>query len=84
MDNQTQPSEQNEPAVVKFDGPTPGPWRIGPTHKDGSFAIHAEAASVVHCTPFSSSARQAKANATLIAAAPDILAALKMAADTIH
>lgn len=55
---------------------TPGPWRVGPTHKDDSFAIHAQTASVVHCKPFSSSHKSAEANARLIAAAPDLLAAL--------
>jgi hypothetical protein len=46
-------------------------------HKDGSFAIHADKASVVHCTPFLSSHAEAEANARLIAAAPDMLRALR-------
>ena len=32
---------------------------------------------MVHCTPFSSSLKSAEANARLIAAAPDMLAALR-------
>lgn len=56
---------------------TPGPWRIGPKHKDGTFAIHAGKASVVHCTPFGSSNGHAEANARLIAAAPELLEACK-------
>ncbi len=56
---------------------TPGPWRLGPIHTDGSFAIHAEKSSVVHCKPFSSSFKDATANARLIAAAPEMLKVLQ-------
>jgi hypothetical protein len=49
---------------------TKGPWRIGKRHADGSFAIHAQDSSVVHCKPFSSSMKSWGANAHLIAAAP--------------
>lgn len=59
-------------------GHTPGPWRVGPIHKDGSYAIHAETASVVHCTPMASSGKAAKPNAHLIAAAPAMLEALQI------
>lgn len=51
---------------------TPGPWRRGPIHKDGSFAIHATKASVVHCKPFSSSAAVAAANGDMMAGAPEL------------
>ena len=55
---------------------TKGPWRVGPRHKDGSYAIHAGTASVVHMMPFSSGHTKAEANARLIAAAPDLYEAL--------
>lgn len=56
---------------------TPGPWRLGPIHKDGSYAIHAEGCSIVHCKPFSSSHKSWEDNARLLAAAPALAATLK-------
>ena len=48
------------------DEATARPWRVGNTHRDGTYAIHGISESVIHCTPFASSAKRARANASLI------------------
>lgn len=57
---------------------TPGPWRLGPIHSDGSFAIHSNKGSIVHAIPFGSTLQDRDANARLIAAAPEMLEALEL------
>lgn len=63
-------------------GPTPGPWSVGPgnvvksvTDLPGGGRQTRWVAQVVHCTPVVEGEQEA--NARLIAAAPDMLAALK-------
>lgn len=70
--NQTQPSAQNDPAVVKYHGPTPGPWVIFHADADGPNDILP--AGRPGCI-----ARDIERieDAHLIAAAPDMLAALR-------
>lgn len=55
---------------------TPGPWRVGAVCGDVVFAV-ADSAGVASCARLAN----AEANARLIAAAPDLLAALCFLAD---
>lgn len=69
--------------------PTPGPWRVMPSFWNGGssraegpgiFAVEDEATGTVVCdrrTPWPERAAEMEANARLIAAAPDLLAAVE-------
>lgn len=84
LDNTTLPSEQNEPAVVKYQGPADGPWSVydGFIHdsvfRRGRTVVSGERGSshaVAYCDYMWP--ERAEANARLIAAAPDMLAVLQ-------
>lgn len=51
---------------------TPGPWHVGPHYKSD---VESRQGRICECGPFGS--EQAEANARLIAAAPELLDALK-------
>ncbi|MFG1331222.1 hypothetical protein V5F41_08195 [Xanthobacter autotrophicus] len=67
---------------------TPGPWEIGFENCGGGFTITADGVRVAHTARFFASGKkdlrdlsedEAKANGHLIAAAPEMLAALRLA-----
>ncbi len=88
MDNQTLKSEPNDPAVVKYHCPTPGPWGVS---DDVDCVIYDPVTgSGIACTwtngdePYIQNNAERLANARLIAAAPDMLAALLAILDHLH
>lgn len=90
MDNPTLPSEQNEPAVVKHHGPTPGPWRVlvgRPEQLDPDW-IEVVAGDkddpIVICGVGTQGPPEVAADARLIAAAPEMLAALLHAQEAMY
>ncbi len=62
---------------------TPGPWSANGLKNDGGFEISSEGRPFVICTrnPVNHRAGESNANAVLIAAAPDLLAALRQMDD---
>lgn len=84
QENQTQPSAGTEPAVVKYQGPTPGPWEAVPTHYPQENSIQAgnDEIALVYATDGADEPKNfpGAANALLIAAAPSLLAAVKQSA----
>ncbi len=68
MENPTQSAEQNEPSSLKHDGPTPGPWRA---------CIEADYVQSETTGYYVAEIFGGMPNALLIAAAPDMLAALQ-------
>ena len=62
---------------------TPGPWEIhiyefGTSYSDGSFYVGGPGFCIAQRAPWPERAAESIANARLIAAAPDLLAALKL------
>lgn len=76
--NQTLPSAGNaDPAVVKYHGPTPGPWQVTSDFVGPLRVQDARGNDIAH-VGHDSSFEICSANADLIAAAPNMLAALKL------
>ena len=59
---------------------TPGPWMLSRGAQGDAFAVEGPTRTVAHVKL----AREAEANAYLLAAAPDLLEALKLAEDYMH
>jgi hypothetical protein len=58
---------------------TPGPWRVGRGDKKQVYSDHGGECLVAECQSCGDSVSEAYANARLVAAAPDLLAACKTA-----
>lgn len=72
-----------------MNGHTPGPWRISDSswvtnHRDIDAPTHGALAVVVWRMEEDERSPECEANAALIAAAPDLLAALEVAADALE
>lgn len=63
---------------------TPGPWEIGYLDKHGQRLVRGQHIEICTCWHHSALEKEMEANASLIAAAPDLLAALEDSLDSLE